>query len=717
MIDPSWRIEDPDPDEVAAGQQPALVSLHFLRAALRRRWRIWVGLGLVGMLLGVAWTYVMPAPSIGTVTLVLAHDPNTNPDQAMDTDVSLLRTRTVAEAVIDELDLPMTPEGFQNSVTATPDSTAVLVLDVAAPNDAAAVARAKSLSENYLVFRNRQIQSQANALINGYRKRVAALQAEVDRLTRQFNTLSSSGPEVQSQASDVLAQRSRVSAEISTFQQTIQDTSLQIGSVVAASYVLDPASAVPQSEKMRLALAMASGLVGGLAVGMGLVLFTALTSDRLRRREEVALALGVPVRFSVRKHPWRIRRRSLPTHDLLVLTHGLDSAIAPRRGRPTRLALATVDSAAAAEEVVRTLVPQLSLRGLAVFVVDLSESGRLEARGLAGSAVPGAGTPPPSSAPPGTPGPTMLGRADPSAQLKLLDAEQDSRQNELHRRLASLPQAAEVKELTRQRRDLEGKVGDARVMVDDLTRSQNQADLDVEQVKSRRRRDQERINKGLIKNPKDVKRSQSELAFLELRINELEDAELEVMEQLEEAQKHLDSLTTQLEELDDRIAAATDSRDEAVKEIEEQLVHGAALAGDRERNQARRPASAPVVFRPEGVPSLARGPIGAAAGVTVDLPEDDPLRPAWDAADVVLTLAEVDPAVGVEHLKSWAEDVVLLVTAGRSSAERLRTTAELIRSAGLHLLFAMMVGADQTDESLGLPDTIDDPLSGAGRTS
>ena len=50
---------------------------------------------------------------------------------------------------------------------------------------------------------------------------------------------------------------------------------------------------------------------------------------------------------------------------------------------------------------------------------------------------------------------------------------------------------------------------------------------------------------------------------------------------------------------------------------------------------------------------------------------------------------------------------VVLVTAGRSSAERLRTTTELLRSAGLALPFALMLSSDEYDESLGLPDQPD----------
>jgi hypothetical protein len=84
----------------------------------------------------------------------------------------------------------------------------------------------------------------------------------------------------------------------------------------------------------------------------------------------------------------------------------------------------------------------------------------------------------------------------------------------------------------------------------------------------------------------------------------------------------------------------------------------------------------------------------------------------WEAADVVLVLAEVDPGLDTEYLRTWVAQVVPLVTAGRSSPELLETTAELVRAGGLTVPFAMMVGCDQTDESLGLLD-----LSESARTT
>jgi predicted nucleic acid-binding Zn-ribbon protein len=154
--------------------------------------------------------------------------------------------------------------------------------------------------------------------------------------------------------------------------------------------------------------------------------------------------------------------------------------------------------------------------------------------------------------------------------------ELDSRQDQLRHRLATLPQIAELKELTAQRRSVEDRARDARILVDDLTREQKRSDADVEQVKARRKRDQDRMEQGLISNPKDLERMQGELVSLERRISELEDVELEVMEKLEEAQGDLDGFTRQLDEYDEKIAAATSTRHEASAEIEQQLAEAAA---------------------------------------------------------------------------------------------------------------------------------------------
>jgi hypothetical protein len=515
MSQATWLSPEEEPDEGGVpGPQPLLFSLHFMRSALVRSWRVWVSIGIVGMLLGIGLTFELPAKNTGTATLLLAHDTGSDPALAMATDVSLLSTRTLAATVTAKLGLPMTPEAFIESFTAQAVTNQVLVLSISAPTPAQAVARVKELGNAFLTFRATQMRAQTNALVDGYSARIAALQSQVDILTGRYNSLSGQGPTGQAQAADVLTQRSQISQEISTLQQTVEDATLRTTAVVSASHVLDPARAVPPPGKRRTVLNIASGLIGGLAIGIGLVLFLAVTSGRLRRREEVATALGAPVRVSVgRVRPSRGRRdRKRPAaHELDVLVQALESGLRHRTGSQSRYVLGAVDSTEEAAFAVAALTARLIERGSSVFLVDLT--------------------------------------ADAS--------------------LAPLV--------------------------------------------------------------------------------------------------------------------------------------------------ARMTPAAPTVFRPEGVPSLSQGPLAAQMGVIGDLPSDDPLRGMWDRADIVLTLAEVDPAVGTEHLASWATQIVLLVTAGRSTAELLRTAASLIRNSGLTLMFAVLLGADRTDESVGLPDTRDRSVAAALR--
>ncbi len=76
------------------------------------------------------------------------------------------------------------------------------------------------------------------------------------------------------------------------------------------------------------------------------------------------------------------------------------------------------------------------------------------------------------------------------------------------------------------------------------------------------------------------------------------------------------------------------------------------------------------------------------------------LASAFRAADVVVTLASLDPALGGDHIGTWASAAVVLVTAGECTATGLGATAEMIRLAGVSLS-AVLLGADKNDDSVG----------------
>ncbi|GAA1479051.1 C4-type zinc ribbon domain-containing protein [Nocardioides aestuarii] len=100
---------------------------------------------------------------------------------------------------------------------------------------------------------------------------------------------------------------------------------------------------------------------------------------------------------------------------------------------------------------------------------------------------------------------------------------------------------------------------------------QRKIDADVEQAKSRRTRDQQRVDSGEIGNPKDLQRMLGELESLQRRVTTLEDEELEVMQKVEDAQRELDGLTSELAQLDEQLAAATTARDEKTADLDRQL--------------------------------------------------------------------------------------------------------------------------------------------------
>ena len=160
-------------------------------------------------------------------------------------------------------------------------------------------------------------------------------------------------------------------------------------------------------------------------------------------------------------------------------------------------------------------------------------------------------------------------KADPFAQLRLLDLQSlDALLDLLAHRRATLPQLAELAVLGERRSAVDDERVGAETDVSDLSRQQRKADADVEQVKARRTRDQQRLDRGEVGSPKDLAGLQSEVQALSRRIDVLEDEELEVMEQLETAQQRLDASQRSLAEIDAQLAVVGSARDEALAAID-----------------------------------------------------------------------------------------------------------------------------------------------------
>lgn len=102
----------------------------------------------------------------------------------------------------------------------------------------------------------------------------------------------------------------------------------------------------------------------------------------------------------------------------------------------------------------------------------------------------------------------------------------------------------------------------------DCAREQTKAEQDVDQVRKRAARDQQRLDSGAVSSPKDLENLQREIASLAKRQSDLEDVVLEVMERRESAQERVAELTERVSAVQAKIDDATGRRDAAFEEID-----------------------------------------------------------------------------------------------------------------------------------------------------
>ncbi|MFI9718545.1 zinc ribbon domain-containing protein [Streptomyces sp. NPDC052396] len=162
--------------------------------------------------------------------------------------------------------------------------------------------------------------------------------------------------------------------------------------------------------------------------------------------------------------------------------------------------------------------------------------------------------------------------AAPADQIRLLDLQAlDTRLGQLAHKRKSLPEHAEITTLESdlaQHRDL---LVAAQTEESDTAREQTKAEQDVDQVRQRAARDQQRLDSGAGMSPKDLENLQHEVASLAKRQGDLEDVVLEVMERREAAQERVTELTGRVEAVQAKVDAAVTRRDEALAGIDAEI--------------------------------------------------------------------------------------------------------------------------------------------------
>ncbi|TDB79054.1 zinc ribbon domain-containing protein [Micromonospora sp. KC721] len=158
-------------------------------------------------------------------------------------------------------------------------------------------------------------------------------------------------------------------------------------------------------------------------------------------------------------------------------------------------------------------------------------------------------------------------KAEPEVQRRLLDLQAiDTALTQLAHRRRTLPERAELDTLARELSALEDERVRAQVAVDDLDRDIARLEKDIDQVRARKTKDEDRLAAG-TGPARELEALQHELVSLNRRQGDLEDAELELMEQRETAQGVLDGIEAKLADARERRAAAEQRRDDSLAEI------------------------------------------------------------------------------------------------------------------------------------------------------
>jgi len=142
-----------------------LLDLQWLVAGILWRRRIWVSVGLLGLLAGALLVVLVPPPPTAVARLLITHenDQGSVSESLMETDVALLETTQIAAAALERVNADERPEDFLASYAGEGLTGNVLELTVRGTSDRDAVVRAQALAEAFIADHVQRTEAAANA--------------------------------------------------------------------------------------------------------------------------------------------------------------------------------------------------------------------------------------------------------------------------------------------------------------------------------------------------------------------------------------------------------------------------------------------------------------------------------------------------------------------------------------------------------------------------
>ncbi len=340
--------ESPVADDLVADLTAAPTRRRSIRRALRRRAWLWCTTAVVGLMVGLGLFVEHPPGYQASTSVLLTYSSTQSIADASITDLALAQSRSVAEGTLHRLGLQESIASFLASYAVTAVTDRVLQITVTAPSSEEAVVRANAVAAEFLQLRAAILENQQQLVF-----------AALDRQLAQATSATRAGLQV-------AIAKYRANAQVAT-TSTVND-----------SKVLNVAAPIHRSIRKTLT-DPGGGLLAGLALGMGFVIVETLVSDRPRRRDDVARALGAPVQFSigkVRLNRWLPGRHGLAATrraKIRRIAAYLRGVVPPRTGRIAALAVVPVDDPQVAALSVVSLARSCAQDGLKVVLADLCQ--------------------------------------------------------------------------------------------------------------------------------------------------------------------------------------------------------------------------------------------------------------------------------------------------------------------------------------------------------
>jgi hypothetical protein len=620
-------------------------------------------------MLGASYRVAEPPPYQAAADLYLQEPSNADPNVAIANEANLAQTVPVATLAVHEQHWNnVLPLALLSTYKASANGDTLLRITAKAKYQTEALAVASAVSQAYIDWRNDNLETQNQTV-------VAALQKQIDQLKSQIgSTTGNAAPLTTSQTAAEL--------QITTLQNDINADNLQVETLTQNSRVIDPAALLKSTRKKVVIRDGVAGLIGGLALGMAFVIGQAILSDRVRRRDEIAEALGAPVELSIGpyRRPRLFRKRRLAmqvTHlstEMQMVARRLTSRLEQAPG--AALAVVSVECSEPAALAVAAVALSLADEGGRVTVVDLADGRPLQALFKLPELDPG--------------GPGGIDfHASPEPKKSLLVRVEEWRLAHTSRDRSSVRRSGP----RRGTMPTSTQPVVSPTSIRDPLGSWAAWDMRHESVDKWSKRDNSPHRAWGSLRPTEA--NAFEDAWDAAKIHELKEHISDPPPEpfgapVEPLGAPAEALGAPMESI---------SRESWAEEPDE----GPEESGEGEPEELD-PSSALSRIHPSPVPLVAKR-----GSVTVVTGPDDPVQigvhRSNSGVDAVLVLATVNPAFGASHIASWATESVVMITAGEASAARISATSQMLESGGVKVDSAILVGADRRDETVGVAGT------------